>query len=96
LPPSVLSKFWDQVFTGFYDLSAFGSQRDLKHSFRVCGLDCLTEIMIPLFRATYSTSNQSRIGERLSAVLIQLIEILQTTVLDKNQPLSHDKIKGNL
>ena len=94
LPPSILFHFWDQVFTGFYDLSVFGSSRDLAQSFRVCGLDCLTQIMIPLFRATYSTSNQSRIGERLGYVLIQLIEILKQAELGRAGGSSFGKLEG--
>lgn len=57
----------------------------MSKSFRVVGLDALAHIMIPLFRATYSTSNQSRIGERLSVVLVQLIQILQQSPSTGNQ-----------
>ena len=82
LPPSLLKPFWENVFSGFYDISIFSNERDLKESFKICIVTALQDLILPVFRATYSTSKQNRIGIRIAKVLQQFIQILDIPVLD--------------
>ena len=76
ISPSLMKMFWDNLFLGFYDISIFTSKRNLDQSHKICSLILIDSVVISLFRATYSTDKQYRIGERISHILQKFLLIL--------------------